>query len=852
MSRLEYNDGYATGMMDLVELQPAMLEAVVRGYFGISMELLHNRITIQPNLPTEWIEAGKPLGITTPDLSYNYTKKDNTLTVAVTTTHARLIRVLLPVHSSVHDVTVDESAVPVVLLPELQVGAARVVAETASAKKSAVFVVELGDDATVSGDLTVVEGKVSEFRLSGAGASSTAIIGIRDPQGVLEGPPFLKPSDRVEIKPLKRQHALNDMLMQPLFRTVFLELQSNSSTTSSANQRLHTSATWLHALDLSVVPIWELETIVAAANSDDSPLPCPDHLPPPCVILPRIENFHESEPVQKPGLAYMVDCVDQLALNFSAEAVVAGEAGKIQVSGTSFCLTPAPSANHLELGACASAQEWYFRSGMGTKEGGHLCLASSENRCLDRAHHANDDTTLDTYEYVPTAKEKFHDENWHIPTAGIGHLHSGCVEPSCAKAQCIGGVVPGRPPPTPPRPAAKNGTLLFRLRNAGNALISGTAEVAVKSISLRTSLTVLMQPGSSQLFSVVINSTSMKRIAPGSTRMSVTLGGLTQHADAVSWGGGTSDSFASKRMRMLDLSSAFNFDAEKLYSAKSMAARWRLDYTGAGVGIDAQIRYNNSARIYAQRPGHPISLDNTLPYKGLYLDAPPIVNLGYGNLPEQMCQSGVGSSHCNNLPNKDTALVPNGTVEGDGCNVWHSYGSSAWTLPAFKSWSDFGSILQTSLNFHTGSKGSKNILALIASQPYDAFSSAVTLAVPRPYARFEKLYLLTANLQKSLKCYTPHAEVRFIYSDGNFDRVSLTPPWSFSSLGGNAGYQAFVPAHHGIPFGSLTGTLGSSTAVVAVMDVLVPDSSKLLAKIELKTVVTEAIFGVMGATLLLA
>ena len=44
-------------------------------------------------------------------------------------------------------------------------------------------------------------------------------------------------------------------------------------------------------------------------------------------------------------------------------------------------------------------------------------------------------------------------------------------------------------------------------------------------------------------------------------------------------------------------------------------------------------------------------------------DSPPITNLGYGNLPEQMCHSGIGPVHCNNNPGLNTGLVPNWVAE---------------------------------------------------------------------------------------------------------------------------------------------------------------------------------------------
>ena len=134
-------------------------------------------------------------------------------------------------------------------------------------------------------------------------------------------------------------------------------------------------------------------------------------------------------------------------------------------------------------------------------------------------------------------------------------------------------------------------------------------------------------------------------------------------------------------------------------------------------GIEAQLRYNNTARIAAQRPGHPIAVDNTTPYRGYYLDSPPITNLGYGNLPEHLCHSGLGQGHCNNNPGLNTGLVPNGTLkDAMSCNVWRST-AGQWLLPRFSSWSDLHpGGLSPSLLFKTGRKGERNIVALVASQ----------------------------------------------------------------------------------------------------------------------------------------
>ena len=134
-----------------------------------------------------------------------------------------------------------------------------------------------------------------------------------------------------------------------------------------------------------------------------------------------------------------------------------------------------------------------------------------------------------------------------------------------------------------------------------------------------------------------------------------------------------------------------------------------------------------------------------------------------GNLPEQMCHSGIGSARCNNNPGLNTGLVPNGTVNDSmSCNVWKSTDGS-WVLPPFSKWTDFNQPeLASALPFQTGRKGALNMLALVASQPYDAFSSSATFTLPTSAVLpTSKLYLLTANLAKSLKCYTPHAEVTF-------------------------------------------------------------------------------------------
>lgn len=197
--------------------------------------------------------------------------------------------------------------------------------------------------------------------------------------------------------------------------------------------------------------------------------------------------------------------------------------------------------------------------------------------------------------------------------------------------------------------------------------------------------------------------------------------------------------------------------------------------------------------------------------------------------------------------------IPNGTDAQGGCDVWHGC-SHRWVVPEFASWADVQAAGKAAIAvpFSVGRSAAPNVAALISSQPFERFSSGVVLTLPSPVSA-SKLYLVTANLAKQLKCYMPHAEVEFRYVGGARDTVQLTPPYSFSTIGGNPGWEAFVPAHVTFPFGTLTYSRYDPGFVphLAVMDVVVPRRDPITA-VSLRTVVTETVFGVMAATLLRA
>jgi hypothetical protein len=137
------------------------------------------------------------------------------------------------------------------------------------------------------------------------------------------------------------------------------------------------------------------------------------------------------------------------------------------------------------------------------------------------------------------------------------------------------------------------------------------------------------------------------------------------------------------------------------------------------------------------------------------------------------------------------------------------------------------------------------ILAICCTEPYDQFSSAVMLKLGH-VERLEKLYLLTANLAKSLKSYYPGAEVVVNYADATTQICPLVPPSTMPSLVTN-----ICPNAQAIRFGQIThgSTAIDDNCYVSVTD-LVLDPSKPVAAFEFRCVATETLLGILGATAL--
>ena len=142
------------------------------------------------------------------------------------------------------------------------------------------------------------------------------------------------------------------------------------------------------------------------------------------------------------------------------------------------------------------------------------------------------------------------------------------------------------------------------------------------------------------------------------------------------------------------------------------------------------------------------------------------------------------------------------------------------------------------------------MLALASTEPYEQLPSAAIITLPSLVA-VEKIYLLTLNLTKTVKCYDPGAEIVLGYADGSEVTIELVPPYTVSCFA-----QQFSPYAFGkIEGGEMLAPLRFGDPVnrehLAVSDVVV-DSSRPLSRIELRCVASETVFGIVAMSLLIA
>lgn len=144
------------------------------------------------------------------------------------------------------------------------------------------------------------------------------------------------------------------------------------------------------------------------------------------------------------------------------------------------------------------------------------------------------------------------------------------------------------------------------------------------------------------------------------------------------------------------------------------------------------------------------------------------------------------------------------------------------------------------------SQPKNNILAACSTEPYDQFPSHVTLTPDKP-GRSEKLYLLTANLVKTVKCYYPAGGVVVNYTDGTRQLHSLIPPYTMPSVVSHICPQALA-----VKVGELSAggdPVPDRGCYLSLIDVVL-DPTKAVESFEFRCVTTESLFGILGATML--
>ena len=344
-----------------------------------------------------------------------------------------------------------------------------------------------------------------------------------------------------------------------------------------------------------------------------------------------------------------------------------------------------------------------------------------------------------------------------------------------------------QPPANPGGPALLSPIIDLKRQTMKIELANGAAAelkgLAKITVAGRTVEQPVSIPAAGQIALEVALGDVWDRLSPGSVPVTIEMAGRKETKAAVCWEIGRDGNSAASQMHPLDLRASYNATMDKLFSA---ATQWRIDYTGAQHGVDRR---------------HPLPLKDEQGW--VLMNSIMSVLQPYGSLPEQFVAKG-------RLKLDDLAKLP----------------------PLHP-----GVPMRVEPN---------RLVAVCCTHPHDQFPSRVALKLPAPI-RAEKLYLLTANLVKPIKCYYPGAEVIVRYADGSEETHQMIPPYTMPSVVGN-----ICPRAYARKIGQLVGNAGpivDENGYLSLTDVVL-DASKPVASIELRCVATETLLGVAGATLL--
>lgn len=257
--------------------------------------------------------------------------------------------------------------------------------------------------------------------------------------------------------------------------------------------------------------------------------------------------------------------------------------------------------------------------------------------------------------------------------------------------------------------------LQFRLTNNRTVQQSGNMQVEMNGHAFVQPVT--LGGGSTGTFEIPLKN-DWDGLSRGSVFFKVTFMNEVRTSHAINWQ--LPDMGATgKKIIPLDLSNYYNISLAQLYGNSFF--KWRIDYTGAAVGVD----WRDSLYM------------DSLGYK---LFSPPTSVISYGVLPEQMSPS------------------------------W-------WSVPYIPDTLAY----PVPFSFIEHAAGKNNVLALVNAENNRHIPAQAVIHLKEPVSA-GRLYMLTANLTKPCKSYYPAAEIEIIYERGNNQVIQLIPPYNMPSM----------------------------------------------------------------------
>ncbi|MBX3239961.1 MAG: hypothetical protein KIT80_21940 [Chitinophagaceae bacterium] len=257
--------------------------------------------------------------------------------------------------------------------------------------------------------------------------------------------------------------------------------------------------------------------------------------------------------------------------------------------------------------------------------------------------------------------------------------------------------------------------LRFRLTNNTAVQQSGDMRVAINGRSFVQR--VALAPHGSGSFEIPLGNI-WAGLSRGSLFFTVTFMNEVKTSHAIHWQL-PGMNVSGKTIIPLDISNYYNINLAQLYGRDSF--KWRIDYTGAAVGVDWR------DTLYTDRLGYKL------------FSAPTSV-ISYGVLPEQMSPS------------------------------W-------WSVPSIPDTLAY----PVPFSFIEHTTGKNNVLALVNAENNQHIPSQAVIHLKEPVLA-EKIYMLTANLTKTSKSYYPAAEIEIVYERGENQVVQLIPPYNMPSM----------------------------------------------------------------------